>query len=202
MANIYKSRQNTRYWGVSKPNFTLDLKNQNVSKIMCFVIIVQGQAFIYWHTDDSGKSVSVNTAQYIKSVTHVLEPIPLSLLKFLLWWSQDGAPSHTSKISMAFLQKIFGNRIISRQIKGCEISGVPEWPPHSPDLNPLDYTFWGQAMQKVWETKPSTINELKTTVESFFENLSQDFIKKCVENLKKRAQKCVKQKGGHFEHLL
>ena len=124
------------------------------------------------------------------------------LILVFFCWSQDGAPPHTSKKTMAFLQKNFGNKIISRQLKGCEISGVPEWPAHSPDLNPLDYTFWGQAMQKVWELKPSTIKELKATVENFFENLSQDLIKFFVENIKKRTKLCVKQKGGHFEHLL
>ena len=53
--------------------------------------------------------------------------------------------------------------------------------------NPLDYTFWGQAMAKVWEAKPSTIPELKAVVEAYFASLDADFIKKCVLNIKKRA---------------
>ena len=200
--NQHPNHQNTRYWGVAKPNFTLNLKNLNVTKIMCFVIIVQGQAFLYWHVDENGKNVSVNSAQYIKSVIDLLENLPIGKLKSFYWWSQDGAPPHTSKLTMDFLKKIFGNRIISRQLKNFKIPDVPEWPPHSPDLNPLDYSFWGQAMQKVWEAKPSNINELKSIVENFFVNLSPDFVKKCVANIQKRATLCVQQKGGHFEHLI
>ena len=93
------------------------------------------------------------------------------------------------------LKKIFGNRLISRRAE-------VEWPAHSPDLNPLDYTFWGQAMAKVWAEKPKTIDELKAVVENYFASLSEDFVKKCVSNIRKRAELCIQQKGGHFEQLL
>ena len=79
---------------------------------------------------------------------------------------------------------------------------MPEWPANSPDLNPLDFTFWGQAMAKVWKEKPKTIQELKNVVENFFSSLDSDFIKKCVLNIKKRAELCLQEDGGHFEHLL
>ena len=57
-------------------------------------------------------------------------------------------------------------------------------------------------MAKVWEAKPSTIPQLKAVVEAFFESLSSDFVNKCVLNIKKRAQLCIREKGGHFELLL
>ena len=106
---------------------------------------------------------------------------------------------HTSKKAMTFLRGIFKEKIISRFAK---IEGLPEWPAHSPDLNPLDFSFWGQAMAKVWEAKPQNIDALKAVVESFFNELSPDFINKCVANIRKRAQLCIRAKGAHFEHLL
>ena len=57
-------------------------------------------------------------------------------------------------------------------------------------------------MTKVWEAKPETIEELKVVVENFFSSLSKDFVKDCCLNIKKRAQLCINQNGGHFEHLL
>ena len=36
---------------------------------------------------------------------------------------------------------------------------------------------------------------------NFFPSLSPDFVKKCTLNIKKRAQLCVQQKGGNFEHF-
>ena len=79
---------------------------------------------------------------------------------------------------------------------------MPEWPAHSSDLNPLDFNFWGQAMKKVWDEKPSNLDELKATVQRFFDSLSPDFVKNCVANIRKRATFCVQENGGHFEHLL
>ena len=199
--NQHPNRQNTRYWGLTPPNLVLNLKNQNVKKIMAFVTIVQGKAYLFWHTDEDGKSVSVNTDQYIKSVEDVLKDISTEQLN-VYWWQQDGATCHTSKKSMAYLRGIFGDRLISKQLKDFKIFGVPEWPAHSPDLNPLDFTFWGQAMKKVWDEKPSNLDELKATVQRFFDSLSPDFVKKCVANIRKRATFCVQENGGHFEHLL
>ena len=43
------------------------------------------------------------------------------------WFQQDGATSHTAKQSMAAVQELFGNRVISR------FGDIP-WPPRSPDL--------------------------------------------------------------------
>ena len=199
--NQHPNRQNTRYWGLSPPNLVLNLKNQNVKKIMAFVTIVQGKAYLFWHTDEDGKSVNVNTDQYIKSVEDVLKDISTEQLN-VYWWQQDGATCHTSKKSMAYLRGIFGDRLISKQLKDFKIFGVPEWPAHSPDLNPLDFTFWGQAMKKVWDEKPSNLDELKATVQRFFDSLSPDFVKNCVANIRKRATFCVQENGGHFEHLL
>ena len=192
--NQHPNRQNTRYWSVSKPDFVFDLKNQWVSKVMAFVVIVDGTVRpVFWHQED-GKNVSVNTDQYIKAVLAVTDELPYSKLN-IYWWQQDGATCHTSKRSRAVLKRMFKDRIISRFEKNV-------WPAHSPDLNPLDYTFWGQAMAKVWEIKPKTIPELKAVVEQYFASLTSDFIKKCVLNIKKRANLCISQKGGHFEHLM
>ena len=53
-------------------------------------------------------------------------------------FQQDGAPAHRSRHTVAYL-----------------CSNVPEffepenWPPNSPDLNPVDYAVWGIAADGV-----------------------------------------------------
>ena len=108
---------------------------------------------------------------------------------------QDGATCHTSKKSREELKKSFGNRIISK-------FSETEWPARSPDLNPLDYSFQGMAMKKVWEENPQTINELKLVVENFFQSLPEDLVRRTVSNILKRAELCIQNKGGHFENQL
>ena len=69
-----------------------------------------------------------------------------------------------------------------------------------PDLNPLDYHFWG-AMLEVWtlqviSTQPVNIDELKKV------DMGPDSINKAILSFPKRLRACVKAGGGHFEHTL
>ena len=96
---------------------------------------------------------------------------------------------------MEKLRGIFGERIISNK-------AAIKWPSRSPDLNPLDYAFWGMAMQKVYRENPKTIPELMQCVEDFFEALPETVIKNSVANIMKRAELCVKNNGDHFESEL
>ena len=81
----------------------------------------------------------------------------------------DGAPAHVSKECIAFLENKFCGRVITRH-------GENPWPAYSPDLNILDFYFWGFANQKVWRQKPSTITELREIVEDVAQNLSGQII--------------------------
>ena len=196
----HPNRQNVRYWSVTNPHFIVPSKAQGCSKIMAFVCVVNGIILpIIWHVDENGDPTSVNSARYIKVFREdVLPCLPEDLID-QLWWMQDGAPAHTAKNSMTELKNVFGTRIISRLAS--KFGGV-EWPSHSPDLNPLDFSFWGQAMAKVWKDKPESIEELTNSVEEFFANCDEDIVRKIVANVLKRAKLCVQEKGGHFEHLL
>ena len=76
------------------------------------------------------------------------------------------------------------------------------WPPYSPDLNPLDFSFWSQAMSHVVRCQPTTLQELKEVVEDFASNFDPVKARSMARHTRKRAQLCVDQAGGHFEHLV
>ena len=163
---------------------------------MAFVVVIEGRVLpVFWH-EENGEPVSVNTQMYKLACQTVLSHFPKRKLKSKkYWWQQDGASCHCSNESMDELKKIFGTRLIS-------LRSEIEWPAHSPDLNPLDYTFWGQAMAEVFKAKPETISDLKIVVENYFNSLTPEFVKKCVANIRKRAELCIMAEGGHFEHLM
>jgi hypothetical protein len=77
-----------------------------------------------------------------------------------------------------------------------------DWPPNSPDLNPLDYYAWGAMLQMYHKcpTKPTTVAELKTVLEKIWEDLPQKSMNKAVLSFRKRLQSCVQKQGGHFEY--
>ena len=106
---------------------------------------------------------------------------------------QDGAPAHTSRQSQEWLQE------------NCpDFIKKDEWPPNSPDLNPLDFSVWGVMLGKYEHhaPKPTTVAELKIVLQNIWDDLPQQFIQKAVLAFRKRLQACVRADGGHFEHLL
>ena len=96
---------------------------------------------------------------------------------------------------LSFLLEKFGGRVISRR---SEII----WPRYSPDLNVLDYLFWSFVMQQVRRVKPTTIDELKATVEEVAASVPVDLIRKAVANVRKRCSACILAGGDHFESFL
>lgn len=39
-----------------------------------------------------------------------------------------------------------------------------EWPPRSSDLSPLEFFYWGYLKNKVYETKPTSVDDLKEKI--------------------------------------
>ena len=56
-------------------------------------------------------------------------------------YAQDGASSHTANITQEFLSDTLGVRFLMKS----------EWPPASPDTNPLDFYFWNAVKEKVYK---------------------------------------------------
>ena len=97
------------------------------------------------------------------------------------WMQQDGATP-----VMDFLRSKFGDTIVSR-------NSTPIWPPYSPDLSPLDFSFWSLAMSEVTRVKPDTLRERKEVVEDFAFNMEEKLVRKICGNVKERL-KCENYK--------
>ena len=95
----------------------------------------------------------------------------------------------------SFLQDKFQGRVISNRLDFF-------WPAKSPDLNPLDFYFWGVAEARVQKEKPKTIMELKSVVENFVAEISKEVLWSVADNFIKRAKMCHENDGGHFEYLM
>ena len=49
--------------------------------------------------------------------------------------------------------------------------------------------------------KPKMIAELKDALQSIWDDVPQEPIKKAVKDFTKRLKACMQANGGHFEHL-
>ena len=75
---------------------------------------------------------------------------------------------------------------------------IGEWPPNSPDLNPLDYA--GSILEEKACQKPyPNVESLKKALKKAWKEITLDTLVKIVDNFPKRLKACIDAKGGHFE---
>ena len=89
-----------------------------------------------------------------------------------MWWQQDGAPAHTSNVTMQYLREQFPLRLMSK-------SGGWPWPPRSPDLAIFDFFLWGYIKQQIWDVpqdqQPQNLEELRISIVAIATPLRQWF---------------------------
>ena len=184
----HPNRKNDVIWSGENPSNICEVKQQGATKVMAWAGIVDGRVLpIYWfHENITAKS-------YLKMLeNHVM---PAIQGKKGLWFQQDGARVHTTDEVLDFLKSKFNGRVISNRLDF-------SWPAKSPDLNPLDYFFWGAAEAEVNEKKPKTICDLKKVVENYANQITRDTLHRVADNFMRRVKICYQEDGGHFEHLL
>ena len=112
-----------------------------------------------------------------------------------MYYQHDGAPPHFSQVVRQYLDHKFPNRWIGR-------GGTQNWPPRSPDLNPLDYHVWGYMKAMVYEQKVNTREELVHRILSAARSINNAAVlRKVTSSLVTRVRKCMEADGGHFENL-
>jgi transposase len=103
-------------------------------------------------------------------------------------FQQDSAPAHGAKITQDWCRAHTPDFISSS-----------EWPPSSPDLNPLDYAIWGVLVARVNAVQHRSIDSLKKTLLAEWQKLPMDTIRNSIAAWRNRLKAVVKQRGGRFE---
>jgi len=78
----------------------------------------------------------------------LLENVPLQTQQ-QMFYQHDGVPPYFSEVLRQYLNHKFPNHWIGRGV-------AQNWPPRSPDLNPLDYHVWGYMKAMVYAHKVNT----------------------------------------------
>jgi hypothetical protein len=114
-----------------------------------------------------------------------------------MWYMHGGAPAYFSRAVRDVLSNTYHDRWIGR-------GGPTAWPPHSPDLNPLDFYLWRHLKSLVYaapvdneETLHHHIVDACQTIRNYpgiFERMRQPMMR--------RVEAGIESCGGHFGHLL
>lgn len=103
-------------------------------------------------------------------------------------FQQDSAPSHMAKATQGWCE---------RECPG--FIKTEEWPPSSPDLNPLDYCVWGTLEGKVNAKQHRSLDSLKRKLSLEWDKLSMKTVRAAIGAWRKRLGRVVNCNGGRFE---
>lgn len=131
-----------------------------------------------------------------EQLPNLLEDLPLQT-RINMWFMHDGAPPHFSLIVREHLNTVYPDRWIGR-------SGPVSWPRRSPDLNPLDFYFWGDLKRRVYATPMASEDELRQRIFHHSQEIKNNIqmIWRVQPSLVRRARECIRQGGAHFEQFL
>ena len=102
-------------------------------------------------------------------------------------FQQDGAPAHTSKVAIKWLE----NNLNSFWGKGV-------WPGNSPDLSPIE-NLWAIVQEELKKLPDATDREtLIKNVKTAWANISPDILDNLICCMPERIKKCIKVKGGYI----
>ena len=103
-------------------------------------------------------------------------------------WQQDSAPAHRAKKTLDFLKE-----------QNIPFWSPLEWPPNSPDLNPLDYAVWSMVQQGACKDRPPSVAVLKQRVSAYWKRMDPSEIRAVCRRFCVRLRMCVVKKGSFFD---
>ena len=186
----FVNRQNMRYWAPDNPNVILQKPLHSPKVTVWCGVGIKGIIGPYFFEDADGKAVTVNADQYIEMLKNFVGPaLRRKRILSTSYFQQDGATSHTCSRTIQLLEKMFGNRIISK-------NGFLPWPPRSPDLNACDFFLWGHLKQKVYSTKVRDLKDLKKRIRAECAAINKTMLENVLKSFEKRLN-FVKGTGKH-----
>lgn len=183
---------NMHYWSRTNPHWMREVDHQNRWSVNLWCGVL-GDRIIGPFVFDG----YLNGESYLNflqnDLPNLLEDIPLDV-RASMWYQHDGCPSHYSQRVRDFLNVRYPNRWIGR-------GSLFPWPPRSPDLTVLDFYLWGRIKDIVYETRPTTREDMIHRIEIAINSIPRAEIETAVSSKRRRINSCILQYGRQFEHL-
>ena len=187
----FVNKQNDRVWlkGKSSDNFDnrVAMRKQSPACVMVWAAVTANGRSPLVFID---QGVKVNQQVYQQKVLNdVLIPWARKQFRTNTWtFQQDSAPSHKARSTQDFLRNHVPQFISSQQ-----------WPPYSPDLNPMDFSIWSILEAKVSTKKYESVEALKSALSREWKRIPQDHIRAACNAFIGRLDAIIRARGSHIE---
>lgn len=181
------NHQNDRNWCSERPTTAIVEHRQNPQSVMVWAgICATGKTPLVFVE----KGVKINQQIYRRDILQgVVLPWAQHHFGDSQWtFQQDSAPAHKAKLTQEWCRANYPDFITSE-----------EWPPYSPDLNPMDYSVWSILEAKACAKPHKSLEALKRSLLREWDLLTVEELRKIAQNFIKRLRLCVAAKGSHFE---
>ena len=105
--------------------------------------------------------------------------------------TQSASQVRKREISMREIERVFRNRIISRDL----------WPAHFPDITRCDFCLWGRLKNAVSKTNPRILEELKCNIRDEINNINRGELQRVMRTFYKEVPKMYGLRRWKFHHL-
>lgn len=182
---LFGKKQRPRVW-IKSGERLLDQNVQKTVKHGGGSIMVWG-CFSWSSVGNLVEIEGIMTAdRYIDIINENLEESLLKMgLEESFIFQQDNDPKHTARKSTAFFK---ANRI-----------KLLEWPPQSPDLNPIE-NLWSILDRQVDKGEVTNKTKLFKALNEAWQNIDETYLHNLVESMPRRLQAVIQAKGGHTKY--
>ena len=131
------------------------------------------------------QKMSFNADFYIKNVLPIVNRDENRLIGPKFTFQQDVAKPHTGKVTIETFKSM-----------GFSFIGTDNWPPNSPDLNPLDYFFWNEVEEQLKTKSFNNVHELAQKIKECITKISLKTIQDVIDCFRSRVYEVEKNQGG------
>lgn len=190
----YMNLHNLHEWHVENPHLMREDRSQYRFKVNMWTGILNGRIIGPFELPENLTSEAY--LDFLQNhLPDLLEDVPLNIYASM-WFQQDGCPAHYARSVREYLNEEYPERWIGR-------SGTISWPARSPDLNPIDFFYWGAVKEQVYAKPIANVAELRQRIAEAAEYVnSRSFARQITRSFLRRCRSCIEAEGKQFEHLL
>ena len=100
----------------------------------------------------------------------------------------DNDPKHSSKLCKAYLETQERKNVLK----------VMQWPPQSPDLNPIEL-IWDELDRKVRKSCPTSITHLWSLLQTEWKKIGKECLEKLIKRMPRICAALIRNKGNHID---